>query len=184
MSVISRTNLLQKLKSKSYRDGYVAERVRVGIPFQIRALREAHGWTQGKLGEETGMKANVVSRLEDPEYGRLNLGTLLRLASAFDAALLVKFVPFSKLLREFEDVSPRALSSEDFREDLPALEDWASELDAAALVAASSNGNVVPFRRTQEALSGGREIFSIASILTANQPVGGLINAALGGNTR
>jgi transcriptional regulator with XRE-family HTH domain len=44
------------------------------------------------------MNQNSVSRLENPEYGKPTLTTLKRLAAAFDVALVVRFVPFSKLV--------------------------------------------------------------------------------------
>jgi hypothetical protein len=39
------------------------------------------------------------------------------MAAAFDVALLVKFVSFSRFLREFEDVSPSALEVPSFCDD-------------------------------------------------------------------
>ena len=44
------------------------------------------------------MNQNAISRLESPRYGRATIGTLKRLAAAFDVALAVRFVPFSHLV--------------------------------------------------------------------------------------
>lgn len=111
----------QKLKgkSKAYRDAYVRERIRIGIPYQIRALREQEerSWTQAELGRRAGKPQNVISRLEDPEYGKLSIQSLLEMASAFDVALMVKFVPFSRFLREYEDVSPASLEAQSFENE-------------------------------------------------------------------
>ena len=99
-------HLIVKLKNKKYRDAYVTEHARTGIAYQLRAMRDSRGWTLG-----------TASKLEDPDYGKVTLQTLLEIASAFDVALLVKFVPFSRLLNEFRDVSPEALSVESFSDD-------------------------------------------------------------------
>lgn len=111
---------VEKLRDKAYRDAYVLSHIRVGIPYQIRALREQEGrkWSQSELARRMRKPPNVISRLEDPEYGRHTISTLLELASAFDVALLVKFVPYSEFLREFSDVSPRALEAVRFADDI------------------------------------------------------------------
>lgn len=126
MKLLSKAALIGKLlTSKTYRDAYVYERVRNGVPFQIRAMREERGWTQGKLGELSGKPRNVISRLEDPNYGKLTIKTLLEIASAFDVALLVKFVPFSRLLREYDDTSSPALAAESIYKETSQLGKWA-----------------------------------------------------------
>jgi hypothetical protein len=50
------------------------------------------------------------------------VNTLLRLAAAFDVALLIKFVPFRKLLDEFSDLSTGALQVNSFDDELQVLE--------------------------------------------------------------
>lgn len=104
------------LKDKAYRDAYVREHIRIGLPYQIRAMREeeCRKWTQKELGDRADKPQNVISRIEDPTYGKLTLQTLLELASAFDVALVVKFVPFTKFITEFDDVSPRSLEAKDY----------------------------------------------------------------------
>jgi transcriptional regulator with XRE-family HTH domain len=114
--------LLTKLQSKKYRDAYVAAEVTTGIAYQLRALREQRHWTQEELGRRLGKGQNAVSRLEDPDYGRLSVKTLTELANAFDAALLVKFVPFTKFFTEIADKSPQGLEAASFSEELPTLE--------------------------------------------------------------
>lgn len=110
---------IEKLQDKDYRDAYVEAHVKIGIPHQIRALREQEGrkWSQAELGRRSGKPANVISRLEDPESGGNTIRTCLEMAAAFDVALLVKFVSYSRFLREFEDVSPQALEVPSFTSD-------------------------------------------------------------------
>ena len=85
--------LIEKLKDKIYRDSFVSDHISVGLPFQIKALRQQRKWTQEKLAEKAQMKQAVISRLEN-NYERFTLSTLRKLASGFDVALLVKFVGF------------------------------------------------------------------------------------------
>lgn len=101
--------LLRKLSRKEYRDAYVAENVRTGIAYQIRALREQRGWTQEDLGERIGAGQSGVARLEDPDYGRLNVSSLLKVAAACDVGLIVKFASFQEMILRSRDVSPEAL---------------------------------------------------------------------------
>jgi transcriptional regulator with XRE-family HTH domain len=118
---IVKAKLLAKLKSKKYRDAYVAAEVTTGIAYQIRALREQRGWTQWDLGNQLKKGQNAVSRLEDPDYGRLTVKTLTELASAYDVGLLVKFVPFSKFLTETA-TTPSQLEAIGFEKELTVLE--------------------------------------------------------------
>lgn len=107
----------EKLRNKAYRDAFVRARVKIGIPYQIRALREQRGWSQGELGAKARKPRNVISRLENPESSGNTIRTCLEMASAFDVALLVKFVSYSRFLKEFEDVSPDALEVPSFVND-------------------------------------------------------------------
>jgi transcriptional regulator with XRE-family HTH domain len=124
---------MEELKEKEFRDAYAVEQVKTGIPMQIRMLRmEAERqWNQQELARRAKTSQAAISRVEDPNYGQLNLGTLLKLASAFDVALLVKFVPFSKILNESGDLSPNALSAKPFKSDLENIERWAKDSNEA-----------------------------------------------------
>jgi transcriptional regulator with XRE-family HTH domain len=130
VSVVSKIKLLAKLRKKAYRDAYVEEHVKTSLPFQIRTMREQpeRNWSQAELGSRAGMRQNAISRLEKADYGNLNVNTLLRLASAFDVALLIKFVPFRKLMEEFSDLSTQALEVPSFDFELPVLEDFAESV--------------------------------------------------------
>jgi len=109
--------LVQKLKNKEYRDAFASEHVWTGVPFQVKTLRDDRQWSQESLAKEAEMGQSQICRLEDINYGSFTMKSLLRLASAFDVALVVKFVPFSRLLKETEDLSPEALSAESFSKD-------------------------------------------------------------------
>lgn len=120
-----RAKLLKKLKNKRYRNAYAAAHTKAIVPFQIRILREQRGWSQAKLAKLAKTTQAAISRLEDPDYGGISISTLLKLASCFDNALLVKFVPFSKLLLEYADKSAEALTTKTFEEEIDTIQSWA-----------------------------------------------------------
>jgi hypothetical protein len=113
--------LIEKLGRKAYRAAYVGEHVRRGIAAQIRAMRDQRGWNQGKLSTEMGKPQSVVSRLEDPSYGKVTVQTLLEVAATFDVALQIRFVPFSTFLQQTRDVSTRSMQVVSFSDDVSAL---------------------------------------------------------------
>lgn len=102
---------------KEYRDAFVEANLRNGIAFQIRALRKHQGLSQRDLGEKMGKPQNVISRLEDPDYGKLTLQTLLTLARTFDVGLIVRFVSYGQLAASLVDVSDEALAVPSFEEE-------------------------------------------------------------------
>ena len=109
--------LLQKLQKKSYRTAYVAEHVRRGIAYQIRALRDQRDWNQGELSDFLKKPQSVVCRLEDPSYGKVTVQTLLEIAAVFDVALQVRFVPFSTFLQQTRDVSSESMKALSFDDE-------------------------------------------------------------------
>ncbi len=79
MNINARTKLMTALQDKEYREAFVEEHISTGVPFQIRAMREApeREWTQKELGEKAEMAAERISVLEDPNYARFTIATLL-----------------------------------------------------------------------------------------------------------
>jgi transcriptional regulator with XRE-family HTH domain len=98
---MSLSELLRDLDNKEYRRGFVEGHAKDTVAFQIRQLRKAENWEQRDLAEKAfGNPAlqPMVSRYENPDYGKYSLSTLLELAAAFDVALILRFAPFSELL--------------------------------------------------------------------------------------
>lgn len=142
MSVISEEKLIAKLENKAYREAYVCEHIKTSVPLQIRHLREQRKLTQAELAKQAKTTQTVISRLEDPNYGNLTLNSLLKIATGLDVALLVKFVSFTKLLSEFQDLSLKALSVKSFTEELAMLKSWASVAKNAKSQVRRSEGSI------------------------------------------
>ena len=78
------------------------------------------------------MKQSRISDLEDPNYENYQTRTLVKLASAFDVGLVVKFVPFSELAKWSANLSPRDFLPTEFLKDgiVPEIEDIKVAQDA------------------------------------------------------
>jgi len=109
--------IINKLQDKTYRTSYVRSHIETGLSFQIRINRKARRLTQYDLADQINTPQPNISRLESCSHIP-SIPTLLKLAEAFDCALLVKFVPFSRLIDETKDLSPEALTAASFIEDL------------------------------------------------------------------
>jgi transcriptional regulator with XRE-family HTH domain len=107
---------LQKFLNDAYRVSYLDSHVKGGVAYQIQALREKEGLTQTEFGTIVGMPQAVISRLEDTEYGGVNINTLLKVANALKVGLEVKFCNFETILAV--DVSPAALQVENIQETI------------------------------------------------------------------
>ncbi len=163
MNIVNRRKkIIDELRDKEYRDAFVVEHIDTGIPFQVRTLREQdeRRWTQKELGDRAGMAQESISRIEDPNYGKLTLNTLKRLASAFDIGLMVRFVPLSELVEWELNLSTESLKALSFdadpyfkeREEVRPDEELPS--DNLSNQCLSPGNNVInlfnPYRREQE----------------------------------
>jgi len=97
--LISRFKLWTKLgTSKRARERFVESHLNRSLAYQIRALRG--DLTQAEFAEKIGTKYanNVSARLENPQYGKHQIRILKKIASGCDVALVVWFVPFSRMV--------------------------------------------------------------------------------------
>jgi transcriptional regulator with XRE-family HTH domain len=117
------SSLIAELRDKSYRDAYVASRIKIGLPFQARALRKSRGWTQEQLAEHAQMSQPRIAEIEKASERRFNLETLLRIASAFDVGLEVNFVPISEIVDDEDAFDPDNFSIPAFTQELSAAEE-------------------------------------------------------------
>jgi transcriptional regulator with XRE-family HTH domain len=95
-----RSALIAKLlNDRDYRANYIRAKLDVLVPSQLRALRLHKDLTQPILAEQAGMKQSRISAMETPGRTNFNLETLVRMAATLNVGLMVKFVPFSEMLR-------------------------------------------------------------------------------------
>lgn len=116
-----RGQMWESLGDSDFRKQLIDEHIDVGIAFQIRALRNRQKLTQTDLAELLGDKSKqpMISAWENPNYGRYTLATLKELAKAFDVGLLVRFVPFSKLVDWTVDLTSDVIAPPNFSEEQP-----------------------------------------------------------------
>ena len=150
-------SLWVRLGTKAYREAFVSAKIDGDLAGQIYAMREQQFLTQEELGLRASMAQSRIAKLEGSCEG-VSVGTLKRLAAAFDVALQIKFVPFSELIlvtvRENLD-RPVAKFTDD---RVPA------DSYCVATVANLGQGVYLPNHRT-----GGRKLFREERINTTTQ---------------
>ena len=110
--------LSKSLQGKAYRDAFVRAEIATTIALQIKALRKARGWNQGRLAGATEMTQGRISLLENPDYeGAVNVRTLEHIASAFDIGLVVRFAPFSEIVDWTSTLTASRYAIPDFAHD-------------------------------------------------------------------
>jgi transcriptional regulator with XRE-family HTH domain len=151
--------LVRDLTDDEFRHEYMMDQVRSFIAFQIRALREQPGrrWSQGDLAKKSGKTQSVISRMEDPDYGKLSLQSLLEIAIAYDLPLLVQFVEWDDWLARMSNLSPSALRKRSFdasRLSKPTMQSDARPIPTNTIGLPTTAGNqVVPFGLSGPAIS-------------------------------
>ncbi len=102
------------LRDREYREAYVEDHVKSYIPYQLRAIREKLRLTQKAFAERIGKPQSVVSRLENTEYGKVTVQTLLDIARGLDIALVMKFASFPEFLAAYADLSAETMAVEPY----------------------------------------------------------------------
>ena len=116
------SELTQTLK-KEFRDKetahiYVKEFLYENIATQIKVLREHRGWTQKELAEKVGMKQSRISLLENPNYDKWTIFTLIKLAETFDVGLYLSYENFSTIIEHIDSFSRESLERKSREADL------------------------------------------------------------------
>ena len=106
-----------RLTKPSARHAFIEAEAVTAIAHQIRIVRQQRGWTQRELAKRLNTTQAAVSRLEDPNYGRLNVKTLVELAKVFDVALQVRFISLVTQFRKTWTVKREQLEVEAFEEE-------------------------------------------------------------------
>lgn len=95
-----RSDLISRLcNERDFRGSYLRAKLNVLISSQIFALRKRFFGTQEAFADANDMKQSRVSAMETPGATNFNLETLIRVAATSKVGLIVKFVPFSEMLR-------------------------------------------------------------------------------------
>ncbi len=119
--------LLRSWRERDYRAQFVRDRVQSSVALQIRALRDQrNGMTQSQLGALMGKAQPWISQIENPEYGKWSVATLLDCANAFDTDVEIRFRPFSRSLYELSHQDEQYFRVGSFEEELPELEQAAT----------------------------------------------------------
>ncbi|WP_084788930.1 helix-turn-helix domain-containing protein [Bradyrhizobium sp. Cp5.3] len=157
--------LVRELTDEEFRHEYMMDKVRSYIAFQIRALREQRRWNQGDLAKASGKTQSVISRLEDPDYGKLSLQSCLEIAIAYDLPLLVQFVEWDDWLARMSNMSPSALRKRGF--DANRLFEIRQRMDRSAATAYDAQRGSATLR--QLGLSASVETSAAANANTISQ---------------
>lgn len=106
--------LIEKFRNKAYRNSYVAGHTRRFLASQMRKFRGAV--SQSEFGDLIGKRQTVVSRLEDPNYGKWTLQTLFDVAANLNVAVFVRFVDIPTFLKYSENLSEDDLLPQSYDE--------------------------------------------------------------------
>ncbi|MGI0080084.1 MAG: helix-turn-helix domain-containing protein [Nitrososphaerales archaeon] len=161
-----RDQILEKLSDKEYRDAYVEEFIFSRIPLKIRAMRDDREMSQTELGRKAGIAQPWVSKLEDPNYGRLTISTLLRVASAFDVGLYVDFVPFSEILGQSTSLSPDSFQVKSFDDEVKSGCFEAPSVDAYELTPAKQKKNKTEKKETDKEQKSKSKVLNIGDFMS------------------
>jgi transcriptional regulator with XRE-family HTH domain len=104
------SNAFQKLKDRARRRRFIANQIKNGFAFQVRALRKDRAMTQQELAGAAKTTQTVISRIEKNGASNLNVKTLLKIADAFDVALVVRLVPIDQLISWVDGLSPSVMA--------------------------------------------------------------------------
>jgi transcriptional regulator with XRE-family HTH domain len=155
---LSKKDLLKKLEDPEYRQEFLTGEIEIGLPMQIRAMREQRRWKQNFVAEKTGTKQPRFSLMEKPGYGNFSLNTLKKLASLFDVGLIVSFVPWGEMIDFIESISKKRLFITSFEEDRKRLAISYSKGSRASSVAsqqmklAFSTADVSQYRKVEDSI--------------------------------
>jgi transcriptional regulator with XRE-family HTH domain len=148
---------VRQIGEAEMRHAYMADQVRTRIALQIKALRDQieRRWSQVELGRRAGKPQNVISRVENPDYGQLTLQTLFDMAAAFDLPLYVDFPEWEEWLRSMKDFSISSLQRRSFELDrlVNSVRAPVSQPAAAAAAAAAEAAERASTQRVADVIS-------------------------------
>lgn len=84
-------------KDRATRHKQMASLLRAGLAYQVRGLREKHGWTRRQLYLKSGVSPHTIKSIEEGTRKNISTKSLEKIATAFNVALIVRFVAFSEV---------------------------------------------------------------------------------------
>lgn len=115
MSVTISREKIKELSDKESRQFFYEEHIETGLPVQIRELRKKRNLNQTELAEKVGCDQSNISDWENPNYEYTpQIGTLKRLANAYDVPLIVRFGSWKELLEWDATLSSEKVAPENF----------------------------------------------------------------------
>src|ERR1035437_126666 len=170
MPLVSRDSFCRRLlRGPEARARFVESHIDKGLAYQLRAMREGREWSQEQLAGHVAMPQTAISRLESSNYGKATITTLKRIARAYDVALEVCFVPFSKFVNRISGTPyvEHGLSSDAM--DVPSFEEE-FERGCFAATAHATKANTPKKPATSQGQEGPRvSVFALAGA-TMRQP--------------
>jgi transcriptional regulator with XRE-family HTH domain len=141
---------VRQLDEKELRHAYMEDQVRTRVAIQIKALRDQaeRQWSQVELGRRAGKPQNVISRIENPDYGHLTLQTLFDMAGAFDLPLYIDFPEWEDWLERMKEINAKVLQRRSFELDRLVNLAQSPRPHAAAAVAAAAATAAASNQRT------------------------------------
>lgn len=137
-------NDLKKFLQKSYRDGFLQTQIRGGIAYQVQALRQKFKLNQKDFAARTGKKQSSISRLENTEYGKVTVQTLLDIACSLDIALVVRFVSYPEFLAQTQNMSVAALQPPTIFETIELTNKLRTEYSQSSTMQLPADANSAP----------------------------------------
>jgi transcriptional regulator with XRE-family HTH domain len=96
--------LRDRLKSRDFRQQWYRAQLEANVPDMFRSLREWRDMTQKELAHQSNMKQSAISRFEKSDEANWNFETLLKLADALDAQLVVSLVRSEDVIAQYERI--------------------------------------------------------------------------------
>lgn len=128
MTTLNKKRLLSDLKNKEFRQVFYAEHIAASLPIQTRELRNERKLTQSALAKLIGTDQKNISDWENPNYEfKPQIGTLMKLANAFDVPLIVRFGSWEELWDWENNLTLKRLAPRKFEDALPDLEEAIAE---------------------------------------------------------
>lgn len=88
------------IMNADYMNRLAAERMRLRLSNQVRALRVGRGWTLGEVAKRANVQLRDVWRVESGYLKHITIKTLHRLACAFGVAFDIRFMSLADSLRQ------------------------------------------------------------------------------------